>query len=157
MSDATLTVRCQTCGNTKPTTDGWGGTVVYCADCAKNVGPIAHNDFETALQAATQAATAATKAASAHIAELLKDHPTVATLLVDAKAGIVDSCYDSDGKRVTYSANDLDEVLEKVDAVIVQVLDLGNGPDALTRNGWTLAPHRPMAYFPVRAKADDRT
>lgn len=41
MSDTTLTVRCQTCGNEKPSTDHWGGTVVYCAECAKNVGPIA--------------------------------------------------------------------------------------------------------------------
>jgi crotonobetainyl-CoA:carnitine CoA-transferase CaiB-like acyl-CoA transferase len=156
MSDATPTVRCQTCGTTKPSTDGWGGTVVYCADCAKNVDPTAH-DFATAMQAATQAVTAVTKAASAHIAELLKDYPTIATLLVDTKAAIVDSCRDSNGQRVSYSANQLDEVLEKVDAVLVQVLDLGNDPDVLTRNGWTLAPHCPMAYFPVRAKADDRT
>ncbi|MET7809776.1 magnesium chelatase domain-containing protein [Streptomyces sp. NPDC005395] len=43
MTLSTLTVRCQTCGTSKPSTDGWGGTVVYCTDCAKNVGSIGHS------------------------------------------------------------------------------------------------------------------
>ncbi|KUN37700.1 hypothetical protein AQJ30_15560 [Streptomyces longwoodensis] len=35
-----LTKRCTSCGNTWPSTDGWGGTVAYCTECAKTADAI---------------------------------------------------------------------------------------------------------------------
>ncbi|WP_371098424.1 hypothetical protein [Streptomyces sanglieri] len=114
--------------------------------------------FETEFQAAVNAATAATHAASAHIADLLrKQLPTVSTLLVDTDRGVVDSCYDSDELPVDSDTDDLDDLFQKVDNVLGQVLSLGKTPEALTRNGWKLTHPFPMASFPVRTKTDDRT
>ncbi|MDQ0962005.1 hypothetical protein QFZ66_005883 [Streptomyces sp. B4I13] len=113
--------------------------------------------FETAFEAANQAVTAATEAASAHVGDLLRDRlPTVTAILVDTEAAIVDSCYDSDGEPAIYNEAELGDLFDKVDAVIGQVLSLGNSGDVLARNGWVLTPRRPMAFFPVRIAPADR-
>ncbi|WP_406178030.1 hypothetical protein [Streptomyces canus] len=112
-------------------------------------------DFETEFQTARQAVAAATRAASAHIGDLLREHfPTVATLLVNTDEAVIDSFYDGDGQPVDSGTDDHDDLFQKVDTVLAQILSLGKSPEALTSNGWELTHPFPFASFPVRIKAE---